>query len=49
MAYPVYWALNWSTLALVMAPPFGKVAATFPNGGAITKANVDQFKAQYTG
>ena len=25
------------------------VAATFPNGGAITKANVDQFKAQYTG
>jgi hypothetical protein len=25
------------------------VAATFPNAGAITKANVDQFKAQYTG
>ena len=25
------------------------VAATFPDNGAITKANVDQFKAQYTG
>ena len=25
------------------------VAATFPDAGAITKANVDQFKAQYTG
>jgi ribose transport system substrate-binding protein len=25
------------------------VAATFPDQGAITKANVDQFKAQYTG